>query len=146
MSRVLCTSIRELCGADHHGDVAIIAAWTRNKTPQSIMEWLDQADTAIYVAELDGVIAGVGGFAFSGEITLNYVAPRYRFCGLSRAMLVHLELRLAERGVHTAQLCSTITARRFYRACGWSDFGDPDGMHKVADYPMRKILSISGKG
>lgn len=144
MSVVLCASIRELCVDDHHADEAIVAAWTCNKTPVSIKEWLGNSRLEIYVAELGGVIAAVGGITSSGEVALNYVSPQYRFSGVSRALLKYLEVELAKRGVCEAQLTSTATARRFYRSCGWVDFGVPDSSHAVVGFPMRKELSTGG--
>ena len=73
-SEVLCASIRELCAADHHGDEQIIARWLDNKTPKTLQSWIENPESTIYVAEIDGHIVGVGGVSGS-EVTLNYVSP-----------------------------------------------------------------------
>ena len=83
----------------------------------------------------------------AGEITLNYVSPRARFRGLSRALLPALEARAAERGNTLCQLHSTETAHRFYLANGYVDVGAPIrkfGMN--SGYPMSKRIEASPLG
>jgi len=140
MSRVLTASIVELCGADHHGDAALIASWTRNKTPVAVRAMLANANSSFYVAERDGEVAAVGCVSSDGSIRLNYVAPAHRFHGVSKALLGEMEAALRARGVTEARLDSTATAHRFYLAAGWVDDGQPDGQQGVVSYPMRKRL------
>lgn len=138
-SAVLCASIRELCTADHHGDEQAIVRWLDNKTPETLRSWIQNPESTIYVAEIDGHIVGVGGISGS-EIALNYVAPNYRSVGVSTAMLKELERVLLDRGVRNAQLTSTATAHDFYRRAGWSDSGEPVESLGIPGFPMRKTL------
>jgi GNAT superfamily N-acetyltransferase len=139
-SEVLCASIRELCLADHKGDAELISRWIANKTPQHIARWAANPRIVLFLAELDGVPVGVGSISDEGEVLLNYVAPAYRFSGVSRAMLAHLEAALRERGISTARLTSTKTAHQFYRSAGWTDTAEPEVMFGIEAYPMEKEL------
>lgn len=77
----------------------------------------------------------------SGEITLNYVSPDYRFTGVSRALLAALEKRAIERGNDRCTLSSTATARRFYLANGYLETGAARGnFGSQAGFPMAKPL------
>lgn len=139
-SVVMTASITQLCGLDHGDDPEIIAGWTRNKTPEFVARMLANPELSMFVAELDGVVGAVGAINGRDTIGLNYVAPAYRFRGLSRALLAHMEAGMATRGTQTGRLVSTRTALRFYRACGWQDAGPPDYGHNVDGYPMTKPL------
>ena len=141
MSRVLIASITDLCHADHRGDPAIIAGWTRNKTPDSVARWVANPDLLVLVAVLEGEIAAVGMLNGPDEIGLNYVSPDFRFRGVSKAMVLALEDAMRERGTATGRLTSTQTAHAFYRAMGWQDAGPPETGHNVPGFPMRKVLT-----
>jgi GNAT superfamily N-acetyltransferase len=141
MSQVLTESITELCTADHQGDPAAIAAWTRNKSVDGVTAMFSTGHGKLFVAELDGVISAVGAVSGEGEITLNYVAPGARFRGVSKAMLAGLEAELRARGFAEGRLEATATARRFYEAAGWVSDGPQAAGRKVNGYPMRKVLS-----
>ena len=79
----------------------------------------------------------------TGKINLNYVSPDARFRGVSRALLGALEARASERGNTRCTLISTETARRFYRANGYSEEGAPVGeFGTTAGYPMAKLLTL----
>ena len=95
---VMRRSIAELCVADHRNDEAILARWLGNKTPEIFGSWIRQPDNSLLVAVEGGNILAVGSVTDAGQITLNYVSPDARFCGVSRALLGALEARAAERG------------------------------------------------
>lgn len=141
MSTVMIASIKQLCFADHHGDPQVIAGWTRNKAPEWVARMLANPDLAMFVAETGGVVGAVGAINGADTIGLNYVAPAFRFRGLSRALLARMEAEMAVRGTEIGYLVSTQTALRFYRACGWQDAGPPEGGHNVDGYPMTKRLT-----
>lgn len=140
MSAVLMASIIELCAADHGGDPAAIAAWTRNKSPAGVAAMLANADLSLLVVERDGQVAAVGAVTADGTISLNYVAPDARHAGISTALLAHLETMLTQRGHTEARLESTITARAFYQSRGWQADGPQASGRMVNGYPMRKRL------
>jgi hypothetical protein len=141
ISRVLIRSIRQLCGADHGGDPEIIARWTANKTPEGVARWLADPRCALFLAERDGAPAGACSFNRHGRILLNYVDPAHRFCGVSRAMLGHMERALSLDGTGRALLGSTETAHRFYLSAGWRDAGPPERVMGMTEYPMEKTLA-----
>lgn len=141
MSRVLTASIIELCAADHQRDLAIIAGWTRNKTPAEVEKFFDNPELTLYVAERAGEIAAVGCLGIDGTIRLNYVAPAHRFQGVSKALLAAMEEALRRRGIRAAHLHSTRTAHAFYLSAGWVDDGPLEtAAGRVPGQPMRKAL------
>ncbi len=139
---VLRKSILQLCAADHRNDPAILARWLGNKTPEIVASWIGQPGNSLLVAVEGGVILGVGPVTDAGEITLNYVAPDWRFRGVSRSMLAALETRAKQRGNGRCSLVSTETAHRFYRSGGYTDDGAPLGKFGTqSSYPMFKRLT-----
>lgn len=112
MSAVLIASITELCFDDHQGDPVRIAQWTGNKSANGVRAMLTRPDLKMVVAEIDHRIAGVAGFN-GNIIALNYVAPAFRYRGVSRALMQHMEAAMAAAGVITAVLDSSATAYRF---------------------------------
>ena len=141
MSRVLIASITELCGADHGGDPERLATWTANKTPDGVSAMLANPSLRLLVAELDGRVAAVGAVVpADGEVSLNYVDPAARFHGVSKALLAGLEAELRGHGVAEAQLTSTLTARSFYLAAGWSEDAAPVACMGGKGLRMRKWL------
>jgi GNAT superfamily N-acetyltransferase len=137
MSAVLIASITELCRDDHRDDPEALASWLANKTPAGIATWFAHAPNTLLVAERNGEIAACGGFNTDRIIILNYVSPRHRFAGVSKALLEAMEARL---GPGEARLESTLTARRFYIAAGWQEDGPPVQHRFIPGHPMRKIL------
>jgi GNAT superfamily N-acetyltransferase len=138
---VMRRSIAELCEADHHNDPRILAAWLANKRPRFFHAWLAEADNSVLVAVDGDRIVSVGAVRDSGEITLNYVSPDYRFTGVSRALLAALEKRAIERGNDRCTLSSTATARRFYLANGYHETGVAHGNFGTqTGFPMAKAL------
>jgi GNAT superfamily N-acetyltransferase len=95
MAELRSASIQDLCSADHHDDPVAIRTWVG--PADKFARLLDQPGVTLVVAEIAGRIVGLGGL--SGDtITLNYVHPDYRFQGVSKALLVDLEARLAGAG------------------------------------------------
>ena len=142
MSDLLVASITALCVADHQNRPEAVSRWLANKSPQGVRQWFDNPDNRIFVAELDGAIAGTGAFNTRREIILNYVSPEHRFAGVSKALLVAMEEAL---GPGEATLTSTETARRFYRTMGWSGTGAIEGWAGMVAFPMHKTLGLSAQ-
>lgn len=141
-SEVLCASIRELCISDHGGDEQLISRWVENKTPENFRNWIQDSGMTIHVAEISEAIVAVGGIDDVSGITLNYVAPDYRFRGVSKKMLRSLESVLRVKGAVQAKLTSTEAAHSFYQAAGWQDVAEPEIWLGMKGYPMSKRLSI----
>ena len=137
MSAVLIASITELCVADHNNDPEALRGWLANKTPESVAEWFTSRSSTILVAECDGEVAAVGAYNPAREITLNYVSPRHRFAGVSKAMLAALEAGL---GPGEARLDATKTARQFYAAAVWEGNATPQSHGGITCFAMRKLL------
>ena len=137
MSTVLIASITELCIADHKNDSEALASWLANKTPEGISIWFANPANTILVAERAGEIAACGAYSTERKIILNYVSPKHRFAGVSKALLQAMEQAL---GPGEAWLDSTLTARPFYLGAGWHEAGPTEPYRFVAGYPMRKML------
>lgn len=139
--QVMRRSIAELCGADHRNDPSVLERWLSNKTPEIFQSWI-RSDNSLLVAVEDDSILAVGCVTDAGEITLKYVSPDARFCGVSGALLAALEDRARERGNRRCILKSTETARRFYLERGYSEEGPADGKFgTTSGYPMSKRLA-----
>jgi GNAT superfamily N-acetyltransferase len=140
---VLRRSIVELCQADHGGDAKTIDTWLVNKTPENVRAWIASPGGHVFVACVEGSIAGVGAVTTAGNVTLNYVAPEHRFRGVSKAILTRLEEEAKRLGATICTLHSTKTARSFYRSAGYVEAGSPDPRQQgIAGYPMTKRLDI----
>ncbi len=113
------SSIVELCFEDHGGDRGKLAVWLANKTPDNLRTWIVQSH--VFVAERDGRMAGVGALTGDGQITLLYVAPKERFTGVSKALLLGLEERARDLGLGEVKVVSSKTAERFYAAAGYAN-------------------------
>jgi GNAT superfamily N-acetyltransferase len=137
---VMRRSIAELCVADHRNDPAILGRWLSDKTPEIFKSWI-RPENSLLVAVEDNMILAVGAVTDAGEITLNYVSPDTRFCGVSAALLGALEDRARTRGNERCTLKSTETARRFYLARGYSESGPADGnFGTTSGYPMSRRI------
>jgi GNAT superfamily N-acetyltransferase len=138
---VLRRSITALCVADHGNDPEILRRWLANKTPEIVGSWIARLDNSVLVAVEGDTLLAVGSVTDTGEITLCYVCPQARFRGVSGALLGALEARAVERGNRRCTLHSTLTARRFYHAAGYTEDGPPDGKFGArGGYPMSKAL------
>jgi GNAT superfamily N-acetyltransferase len=140
---VVRRSIVELCVEDHRNDPAVLRAWLRNKRSETAEAWITHDRNRCIVAEIDGRIGAAGCVTVDGAITLNYVAPPWRFQGVSSALVDRLEAIAREYGNPACTLFSTRTARRFYLARGYADNG-PEGIRfGLRIYPMRKLLAAA---
>ncbi len=57
--------------------------------------------------------------SLNGVILLNYVSPDYRFKGVSKAMLNHMEEFAKNIGILMCTLQSTYTYKDFYNSAGY---------------------------
>jgi GNAT superfamily N-acetyltransferase len=137
-------SITELCIADHKQNPEILGRWLASKTPENIAAWAASAGSSLLIAVENDAVLAVGGVKDNGEITLNYVAPKARFRGVSSALLKALEARAVERGAVEVSLLSTETARRFYLSRGYRDMGPPlRKFGTTSSYPMSRVLGAA---
>ncbi len=145
ISRVLIRSITHLCAADHGNDPRLLSLWTANKDPQTVRGWV-QNGAEIWVAELSGQIAAVGGLRNGSMISLLYVDPGSVRHGIGRALLDRLEHELADQGCAQAYLDATHTAHAFYLRYGWVSAGDTEEWNGMTQFPLRKSLHPVEKG
>ncbi len=136
----MTASVTQLCSADHHDDPGNVAQWVSNRTPDGVARMMANPTQTFFVAERDGALAAVGAVNDAGIVMFNYVSPEHRFCGVSGALMAHLEAVLKAAGHAEARLVSTTTAHRFYLDRGWHDDGPPEVEGFSTSYPMRKAL------
>ncbi len=112
-------SILDLCKQDHGGDALTLEGWLCNKTPENMAFWITNPGTHVFIAERDGVMAGVGAVSDYGEILLAYVEPALRFQGVTHALLKQMEETCRGGIVERMSLTSTETAREFFLGRGY---------------------------
>ena len=140
IAALLRASIADLCAADHRNDAAVVAAWTANKTPETVAAWIADPSQRLLVASCDGRLAGVAAARRSGELLLLYVAPGAAGRGCGTALLAAAEAWLRAVGAPAVRLESTVTARDFYRARGYAEVGAPVRRRGAGGFPMLKRL------
>ena len=133
-------SISELCIPDHHNIQPIVEGLLINKTPENMKAWIETPGSYVLVAEAGPIMAGVGGLTGDGEITLLYVAPDFRFQGVSKALLAALEEKARELGLPNCALVSTDTAQRFFEARGYASYDKDEDDFGMDATSMTKIL------
>ncbi len=122
------------------------ARWLASKTPENVAAWAAAAAASLLIAVESDAVLAVGGVKDDGEITLNYVAPKARFRGVSSALLNALEVRAVDRGAREFTLLSTETAHRFYLSRGYRDTAPSLGKFGMAvSYPMIKLLGSAAR-
>jgi GNAT superfamily N-acetyltransferase len=141
-SEVLRRSITECCTEDHRDDPEIIAAWIRNKTPETVRGWLLNDHIFSVVAVTAGEVVGFAASSTSGEVLLCYVVPEVRFIGTGRALLFSIEQLARDAGVLSLHLHSTLTVRTFYARNGFKASGPPVLAFGMESLPMAKNLNI----
>jgi N-acetylglutamate synthase-like GNAT family acetyltransferase len=139
---VLVRSVREICAPDYNNDEAVLQQWCSNKTPEVASEWIRSADYFIVVAQnSSSEIVGAAMYNRARQaIELCYVVPEALHRGIGSQLLATLEADAARLGHKDIYLCSSITAREFYRRHGYVDDGEPVYWGKVLGFPMRKIF------
>ena len=140
IAALLRASIAGLCGADHRNDPAAIAAWTANKTPETVAAWIADPGQRLLVATCDGRLAGAASARQTGELLLLYVAPSATGRGCGSALLAATEAWARAAGAAAIRLESTTTARAFYRAHGYAEAGTPVHRRGTGGFPMLKPL------
>jgi putative acetyltransferase len=132
--------VREMVGQDarmylevHHAAVRGIAV--KDYPPNVVEDWapipvtderverfLSNPDSEIrLVAEIDGVIVGVGGLVVANwELRACYVAPAAIRKGVGSALVQEIEYIAREHGLAYLQLDSSVTAEAFYLHHGYS--------------------------
>jgi N-acetylglutamate synthase-like GNAT family acetyltransferase len=133
-------SIAQLCMADHHNVPALVEGFLINKTPENMRSWIVAPGSYIYVAEVGPVMAGVAGLTGDGEITLLYVAPDFRFQGVSKALLARLEEKARSLGLPNCALVSTDTAQPFFEAQGYAGYDSAEDDFGMDATSMTKQL------
>jgi len=143
---VLKASIRELCRLDHQDDPATLERWLRNKTVERFCGWVDQPESFVAVAEVDGEVCGVGAVSATGDLNLCYVRPGNERTGVGRALLLALEAKARAWGLGELRLVSTATARAFYERHGYVATGEErvPAFGLLRDYGYVKVLGGAG--
>lgn len=142
---VVRQSITQLCVLDHKHEPATLERWLANKTPEGFARWLAQPDGLLVVAELDGIVRGVGNVVKAGKIHLCYVEPGFERAGLGAAILSALEAQARAWGLSELALESSNNARGFYARHGYQPAGcAADRFGVLQCHPFKKTFLQSG--
>lgn len=134
-------AVEELCSDDYTAEQ--IDAWTDNSVEESV-ETAQRPEIHRFVAVVDGTVVGFGEYnAEQAEITGLYVDPDWTGNGIGAALLDRVETDAARDGIDALTCFSTVTARTFYEAHGYTVVEqvmyDMDGTELPA-YHMEKTL------
>jgi GNAT superfamily N-acetyltransferase len=141
---VLHRSITVGCVADHQNDPETLSHWLGNKTPEYFERWLAAPGSAMYVAELEHAVRGIGKVTQAGKVELCYVEPGFERRGIGGALLRALETRGRSWGLAELQLSSSFAACTFYVRCGYEAAGAPvQWLGAVRSFPFKKRLTPS---
>lgn len=143
VSKVLVRSITELCASDHSDDPDLVALWTANKDSESILNCIRSGED-IWLADLNGQIAGVASLRNGAEVSRLYVCPDHVSRGVGTALLNRLEQRLLSKGCDQAHLKATTTARTFYMRRGWQLEDTSTDWYGIQQFHMTKRLRAEG--
>ena len=112
-------SILELCKLDHQNDPLTLEGWLCNKTPENMKVWITTPGTTCFLADMEDALAGVGVVTDYGEVLLAYVAPEFRFRGVTKALLERMETHAKAQHADRMSLTTTDTAHAFFLARGY---------------------------
>ena len=113
------SSIIELCKLDHGSEPLMLEGWLCNKTPQNMEVWITTPGTTCFIAQIGGAMAGVGVVMDHGEVLLAYVAPEFRFRGVTKGLLTQMETHAKAQHADRMSLTTTDTAYEFFLARGY---------------------------
>lgn len=139
--RVLHRSIMVSCVADHQNDPQTLAHWLGNKTPHYFERWLADPASAMFVAELEGQVRGVGKVTRVAKLELCYVEPGFERRRIGSSLLRALESRARSWGLARLHLNSSLAACSFYARNGYESVGPPvPWLGTVRGFPFVKQL------
>ena len=161
--QVLIAESARYLSREHYTDTQIEAAIaTVFGVDSSLIE-----DGTYYVAEIDGELAGSGGWSkrktlFGGDqytsrdtsyldaetepakIRAFFIHPAHARKGIARAILSQCETHARAEGFRALELLATLPGIEFYKSCGFTEMGDFElsltENVKLQFVPMRKEL------
>jgi GNAT superfamily N-acetyltransferase len=95
-----------------------VAAWAPQ--PPDLVRWHQRiADLTLWIAELDGRLAGFCGLGAGGHVDLLYTDYRFQRQGVARCLYQQVEKEARQRGVRRLFTEASITARPFFEKMGF---------------------------
>ncbi len=76
----------------------------------------------VFIAEIDGEIAGTGAYAH-GQLWALFVSPERQRLGLGSLLVDHIEAFARQRGVAQLELSASLTGVEFYERLGYRKLG-----------------------
>ena len=112
-------AIHNTASADYPAD--IVSEWAKPVDEDRIRSFLQNPDNEIRLAaELGGRIMGFGALvAEKNELRACYVASAATGKGVGRALVSEIERIAQDKGLTYLKLDSSVTAEKFYQACGY---------------------------
>jgi putative acetyltransferase len=111
------TSITQLC--QEHYSSEQISAWTAPLRPELYRALMGRVEVSVF--EEQGRLLGLG-ISDAGDALINaiYVHPDATRRNVGRALLMHLETAILERGLNDVRLNATLNAVGFYERMGYT--------------------------
>jgi len=137
---VLRRSITECCVVDHRDDVAVLASWLGNKTPDNVSGWINSPSNYTLVAVQDGEVVGVALLTQAGKLSLCYLVPEALHAGIGKALLAGVEAQARAWGISVLRLHSTGAAHGFFARQGYILEGKEKSCYGVeCDFFWKKL-------
>ncbi|EQC49168.1 acetyltransferase, GNAT family [Bacteriovorax sp. BSW11_IV] len=137
-------SIREICVIDHGEEE--IRGWGYRPLGDRWVRAIQEED--VWVIDSNSSILGLGHIVFLrneneeyGYINALYLTPEIIGQGFAKILLLEMINFAKNRGVHTIELGSTITAYNFYKKMGFVDNGG-ERFVNIGGYPVRSYPMI----
>jgi GNAT superfamily N-acetyltransferase len=139
IAAVWARSIREVCSPAYCDDPEVIEPWASLKTPDFVLRLLKHDDLFV-VAEVDGVIAGLGCAFYLTDSIACYVSPDFLHMGIGRAILDRIEQGAWDHSHSRLVIHSSLNAVGFYERCGYRRNGPVRLFGNSACIPLVKDL------
>lgn len=146
--------------AAHRSEARVIASMSRlhiehglrwRWTPAKIREHIQDAETMVLVASVDGVIEGFAVMKFHDEeahLLLLAVEPQSRRTGIGRQLVSWLEKSCRTAGIRTVRLelrASNNSAKAFYENLGYRFVGQVAAYYDKREAAVVMARSLSGQ-
>jgi ribosomal-protein-alanine N-acetyltransferase len=121
-------------------------------TPAKIREHIQDAETMVLVASLDGVVEGFAIMKFHDDeahLLLLAVEPKARRSGIGKALVSWLEKSCRTAGIQTIRLevrSSNNVAKAFYENLGYSFIGQVAAYYDKREAAVVMARSLSARG
>jgi len=133
-------AIRVLAAADYPPDQ--IEAWAGAPDPARWRARISDPRRELWIAEIDGSVAGFCDLEADGHVDTLYVHPNFAGRGVASSLLQQIEARAAARGLSRLYTEASLTARPVFTRHGFVVIAPQDvprGGVVLRNYRMEKL-------